>query len=166
MAIFCNDGRLGIADLATVDTAARVPLGTIITGYDSVTEREGEYIYTKFNATTTVGQLCKIDSTNESTLFDNDTDANLGCPVGWAVGASYAADEFGWLQIAGKVKAKAGTVAANGKVYGTATGGTVDDAAVAGCQIYGAKFVTTDGTPAAGFAYVECNRPHSMATTA
>lgn len=166
MAIFCNDGRLGIADLATVDTAARVPVGTIVRGYDTVTGQEGEYIYCRAGATFTVGMLGKIDNTNKCTLFDNDTDANLGCPVGWSLAASIVDTEYGWFQIQGKVKARAGTVAANGKVYGTATGGVCDDAAVAGCQIYGAKFLTADGTPAATFAYVECDRPHSMATTA
>ena len=165
MAKFNTDGRIGIADLDTVDTTARVPLGTRITGYDTVTQQEGTFVYVQFAATTTVGQVVRLDSTNKAVLFDNDNDANLGGSIGWACGASYAADEYGWVQVAGKIKAKAGTVAANGKVFGTATAGTVDDAAVNGCQILGAKFATADGTPAAGFAYIEANNPHSQGQT-
>lgn len=159
MAVYGNSGRLGVPPLSDVHTTAQVPLGTIVSGYDSVTNTEGEYFYGKANAAITVGQICYLNNTNEVLLADADTHVNDGGPVGFAL-TTFAENDFGWFQISGKVKAKAGTVAAGGKVMLTSTGGTVDDAAVTGGQVLGAEFDTNDGTPAAGFAYVTCNRPH------
>ena len=69
------------------------------------------------------------------------------------------ANQFGWYQISGAAVIKAGTVAANGSVYATATAGTVDDAVVSGDKVDGARFKTADGTPSAGFAYCQLARP-------
>jgi hypothetical protein len=40
-----------------------------------------------------------------------------------------------------------------------ATPGSVDDAAVAGEQVLNAKVTTTTGTPSAGLAVIQINRP-------
>jgi hypothetical protein len=160
--IFSSSGRLGIGLLSNADTVAICPLGTIQIGKDEVTGVENEYMYVQYGVITTVGQISCIDLTNKTSLASSTNQANDGIPLGFAVGATYAADEYGWLQISGKVKAKAGTVAAGGKVMLTATAGTVDDAAVAGSQVLGAEFDTADGTPAAGFAYITCNRPFAQ----
>ena len=69
------------------------------------------------------------------------------------------ANQQGWYQIAGSAVITAGTVAANGNVYVTATAGSVDDAVVAGDKVDGARFKTADGTPAAGQAIVQLDRP-------
>lgn len=159
MGKYSINGRLGVPALTQADTSATVRLGTIVTGYDEDTGLEGEYIYVRANAAIADGEVVYIDLTNEAVLADSDVHANDGGPIAFAIGA-LAADEYGFVQISGKAKAKAGTVAAGGKVMLTATAGTVDDAAVAGCQVLGAEFDTADGTPAAGFAYVSCNRPH------
>jgi hypothetical protein len=159
MAKFCTSGRLGIGALTNADTAAICPVGTIVDGYDDVIAQNGEYVYVQMGATITEGQVCCIDNTNKATLASSTNQANDGLPVGFAAGTTYADTEYGWLQISGKTKAKAGTVAAGGKVMLTATAGTVDDAAIAGSQVLGAEFDTADGTPAAGFAYITCNRP-------
>lgn len=156
--IFAAGGRLGVGLLSNSDTTPIVPLGTVVSGYDENSSTNGEYMYVQFVAATTVGQICYIDLTSKATKAST-TQANGGKAVGFAVAAANAIDEYGWLQIAGKAKAKAGTVAAGGKVMLTAVAGTIDDAAVAGSQILGAQFDTADGTPAAGFAYVACNRP-------
>lgn len=159
MGIFDNSGRLGIPALTEMSTTALVPLGTIITARDTVVDDEGEYMYVKFNGVATVGMPVLISSTRESIVCDSDNDANCGEMVGVALATS-AADDFGWVKISGKTKIKAGTVVAGASVFLTATAGTVDDAAVAGCQVLGAQFETADGTPAAGFAYAMLNRPH------
>ena len=159
MTVFCNTSRLGIANLDTVDTTARVSVGTTIEGYDDVTGQESEYQYVRFAATTTVGQAVTLNNTTKAVLASSTTHANSGIAIGFAVGASYAADQYGWVQTGGKAKVKAATVAAAGKVQLTTTAGTVDDAAVAGAQLAGAVFETADGTPAAGFAYANINRP-------
>jgi hypothetical protein len=158
MTHFANSGRLGVR-LEQSEATAELPLGTIVTGYCDDTQTEGEYVYVKFNAATAIGQACYIDLTNECVLLDSDVHANDGGPVGWALVAQDA-DDYGFLQIAGKVKASAGTVSAGGKVFANATAGLVDDAAVNGAQVLGAEFDTADGTPAATFAYITCNRPH------
>lgn len=157
---FPNSGRLGVPELDQVQTTASVPLGTIVTGYNDETDTEGEYIYIKANAAIAIGEIGYIDLTNEVVLADSDVHANDGGPVGFAV-AALATDEYGWLQISGKVKAAtAADAAAGAKVFLTATAGTVDDSAIAGCQVLGAEFDTTENTPADGFTYISCNRPH------
>jgi hypothetical protein len=155
---FATGGRLGVPDLDTSETTAQVPLGTIVRGTDTVTGCEGEYQYVRFAATTTEGQPVCIDLTNKCPLADSDDHVNDGVPIGFAL-AAQDADDYGFVQIVGKTKVKAGTVAAGGKVMLTATGGTTDDAAVAGAQLSGAEFDTADGTPAAGFAYATIDHP-------
>lgn len=159
MAIYQVGGnRLGVPALTEVNQTIQMPLGTIVQGYDTVTEQVGEYQYVKFNGVATVGMPVLIDNTVECVVADADNDANDGTAIGIAL-TTTAANDYGFVQISGKAKVKAGTVAAGGSVFLTATAGTLDDAAVAGCQITGAKFSTADGTPAAGFAYAEINRP-------
>jgi hypothetical protein len=142
-----------------MEATAQVPVGTIVTGRDTVIGDEGEYVYTQFAGVATVGMPCLWSSTRKAIVCDADNDANCGEAVGFALTTSVA-DYYGWLKISGKVKVKAGTVAAGGSMFLTATAGTVDDAAVAGVQVLGAQFDTADGTPAAGFAYATVNRPH------
>lgn len=154
-----NNPGLGVS-LTTVGATQLHPLGYIVAGYDDTIGAGGEFMYVKFNATTADAEIVYIDLTNECVLADSDLHANDGGPVGWALAAA-AADDYGWVQIAGKVKAKAVAAAAAGaKVFLTATGGTVDDAAIAGCQVLSAEFDTTEDAPADGYAYITCNRPN------
>ena len=81
------------------------------------------------------------------------SDAN-GVPV-----SANVASQYGWYQIAGTCVAKTGTVVSGSLPYLTATAGTLDDAVVAGDKIDNAKFITANGTPSAGFALVQANRP-------
>lgn len=155
--IYCTNGRVGVGPLTNIDSAAIVPLGTIVQGQDRTIGDTGEYVYARAGEAITDGQICCIDLTNKVTKAST-TQANSGKPVGWALG-TMADGDYGWFKISGKVKAKAGTVVADAKVMLTATAGTVDDAAVNGSQVIGAEFATADGTPAAGFAYIHANRP-------
>lgn len=159
MPIFSVDTVLGVADLGTNDTTQQWELGKVVSAKDSVIGDVGEYVYCKYGATITVGQIVTIDHTSKCALASSTNQANDGCPLAIAVAATGADNSFGWFKISGKAKVKAGTVAAGGKVFLTATAGTVDDAAVNGSQVIGAVFETADGTPAAGFAYANINRP-------
>jgi hypothetical protein len=160
MTIFHSGGsKLGISDPTTTSTTAVFALGSVQQFYDTVIGDTGEYIYVQFGATVTVGQVCTIDNTLKAALASSTTHANKGWAVGFAIGSA-ADTEYGWLKVSGKVKAKAATVAASTQMFLTTTAGTIDDAAIAGSQVLGAKIVTADGTPAAGFCYAQINRPH------
>ena len=85
--------------------------------------------------------------------------ANAIGPVAVAASATVAST-YGWYRISGKTVAKALTgFADNANVYATATPGSVDDAVVAGDRVKNAKGASAVGTPAAGFAEFEINRP-------
>jgi len=158
MARYAIDGRIGVS-IEGAETSPKVPVGTIVRGFDDVANAEGEYMYVQFNAATTEGQAVYLDLTNKSVLADSAAHANDGGPIGFALQAQ-AANSYGFVQIGGKAKAKAGAVVAGAKVFLTAVPGTVDDAVLAGNQLLCAEFDTADGTPAAGFAYVSCSRPN------
>ena len=61
-------------------------------------------------------------------------------PVGVMMATLDAATDFGWVQISGKAIGNCLTgFADNGKVYATATAGSIDDASVAGDLVVNAK---------------------------
>ena len=154
MAYKITTERFGFPLITATDTTAAAPLGTIVTATDS-TYGEGEFVYLAGVASTVVGDFVIYDQRAGTT-----TRAVAGSrgPAAVAMSANVAS-QYGWYQISGSAVAKAGTVAANGNVYVTATAGTVDDAVVAGDKIDGARFKTADGTPSAGFAVVQLARP-------
>ena len=131
-----------------------VPYGTIVTATDP-TYGAGEFIFLKGAASTVVGSVVVYNSDDFSTTL---AAANAIGPVAIAMSASVA-DKAGWYQIGGKAVVKAGTVADDALVYLTATPGQVDDAVVAGDRVKNAKFASADGTPSAGLAEVEIQRP-------
>lgn len=139
------------------DTTQNLPLGTIVQAKDtdSTAYGVGEFIYLKGVASTVVGSvvLYNPDDYSTSLLAPNDIGS-----VAVAMAANVAG-QYGWYQIKGKAVVKAGTVADNGNVYSTATAGTVDDAVVAGDRVKNAKFASADGTPSAGLAECEIDRP-------
>jgi hypothetical protein len=140
-----------IVDLSTTQN---LPLGTIVQAVDE-TYGAGEFIYLKGVVSTVVGSAVTYNADDYSTAL---LAANAIGPVAVAMSASVAST-FGWYQIQGKAVIKAGTVADNGNVYATATAGTVDDAIVAGDRVKRAKFASADGTPSAGLAECEIDRP-------
>jgi len=82
-----------------------------------------------------------------------------GQPLAVAMSANVAG-QYGWYQIGGQaVVATNGTlVAGPGPVF-LAASGQVTSTAAAGAQIENAVNVTATGTPSAGFAIVEIDRP-------
>ena len=154
MAYIIDTPVIGGQPIATTETTQYHPIGTIVKAKDT-TYGEGEFVYLKGVASTVVGSAVIYDQyANTTTLAV----AGSRGPVAIAMSANVAS-QYGWYQIGGSAVIKAGTVAANGNVYVTATAGTVDDAVVAGDKIDGARFKTADGTPSAGLAIAQINRP-------
>lgn len=153
-------GVIGL-DANSIDTVARVPVGTIIRAYDD-TQGEGEFIYLPGAANVAAGDAVLYDLTpgaQATTRHSNATGSNSGRPVAFAVQAT-PAGSFGWYQIGGVaiVSTIAGTVA--GVMMGNATTGSVSNTADAGDQILGARISTAVGTPVANKSYATINRPY------
>lgn len=147
-----------IQPISTNSATKKHPLGTIVRAFDngSAAYGAGEFIYLLGIASTAQGSwvLYNPDNFITSLLAAND----IG-PVAVAM-APTVASEYGWYQIQGKTVGKAAaSYADNGLVYATATGGTVDDAVVAGDRVKNAKGASAVDTPATGFAEFEIARP-------
>jgi len=156
-----NLGFQKIADTAiaisTMTPGGRKPgpeLGDIIRATDP-TYGAGEFIYLKGLDATAIGSAVIYNSDDFSTKLAAADDIG---PIAIAMSANLTG-YYGWYQIQGKGVAKAGTVVENADVYLTASGGTLDDAVVAGDRLKGAKWASADGTPSAGLAEIELTRP-------
>lgn len=161
MAYVIKSHQLGappIASTLPASTAAGrsspYKLGDIVEAVDPVLG-VGEFIYLPGLALTAIGETVIYDL-NAGTTKRAVAGDRGPCAVAMAANV---ANQYGWYQIGGLAVMKSGAVAAAGSVYLTATAGTVDDAVVAGDKIDGARFKTADGTPAAGFAYAQLQRP-------
>lgn len=131
-------------------------LGQVIQATDP-TYGFGEFIYLKGVASTAVGSwvLYNPDDFSTSLLAANDIGS-----VAIAMSACVA-NEYGWYQIKGRAVGKALTgFVDNANVYSTATAGSVDDAVVAGDRVKNAKGASALGTPSAGLAEFEIDRPY------
>lgn len=131
-------------------------LGQVVQAIDP-TYGAGEFVYLKGAANVAVGSwvLYNPDDWSVSLLAANDIGS-----VAVAMSASVAS-EYGWYQIKGRAVGKvlAGFVD-NANVYSTATPGSVDDAVVAGDRVKNAKGASAIGTPSAGLAEFEIDRPY------
>lgn len=147
---------LGSQPIADTSTTQRHPFGLIVQAVDE-THGMGEFQYVKGVTSGAAGSWVTINSDDwTATLLA----ANAIGPVGVLVAALSAATIFGWAQINGKVaSAKCLTsFADNGRVYATATAGSVDDASVAGDVVHGAKGASTT-TVSSGVAEFEIQYP-------
>jgi hypothetical protein len=154
MAYGVSEARVGVQEISTTSTVQQHPLGTRIKAVDPV-YGDGEFIYLKGVVGTDVGEMVVYDQNANTTVL---TVAGSRGPCAVSMSANVA-NQYGWYQIAGAAITKAAASAANASVYVTATAGTVDDAVVATDKIDGARFKTADGTPSAGFAIVQLDRP-------
>lgn len=145
--------------ITETSTTQKLTLGTIIEAKDVDTTLYGvgEFIYLKGVASTAIGDQVTYDL---DAMTTTRTVAGTRGNIAYAMSANVA-NQFGWYQIAGTtvVKTGANTVVALARPYATATAGTIDDAVVAGDAIDNARFITANGTPAAGFALMQINRP-------
>lgn len=149
-----NGTTVGLQALDVTSTVQNHNIGMRTRGYDA-NYGEGEFIYLPGLASTAIGELVIYDEDAGTTKRAVASDRG---PCAVALSANVAS-QYGWYQIAGSAVIKAGTVAAGGPVYVTATAGTVDDAVVATDKVDGARFKTADGTPSAGFAIAMLDRP-------
>ena len=145
---------IGAPAITTVDTVQAFPLGTLVKAQDSV-YGEGEFVYLKGVASTAAGNTVVYDTYAGTTTR---TVAGSRGPVAIAQAATVAST-FGWYQVKGSGPVTAGTVLADGNVYMTATPGSIDDAVVSGDKIDGIRLKTANGTPSAGLAVVQLDRP-------
>jgi hypothetical protein len=153
MAYFVTEPRIGSQKIAGNSTTQEHALGERRKGYDA-SRGEGEFIYLKGVASTAVGEfvLYNEDDYSTSLLAANDVGQ-----VAVAMAATVAS-EFGWYQIVGKASGKAlSGFADNGNVYGTATGGSVDDAVVSGDRVKNCKGASA---VSGGLADFEITFPH------
>ncbi len=133
----------------------KTPLGTEIQATDPV-YGAGTFVYLKGVANTALGSWVTYNADDNTTaLLAPDA---IG-PVAVAMGATINGTK-GWYQIVGKAvgKALAGFLD-NANVYATSTAGSVDDAVVAGDRVKQAKGASAVGTPSAGLAEFEIDRP-------
>lgn len=157
MAYTITETTLGVQPIALDETTANqaVALGTIVQAADPDLG-SGEFIYLKGVASTAIGSWVTYNSSDNTTAL---LAANAIGPVAIAMSACVAGD-YGWYQISGKAVGLALTgFVDNANVYATATAGSVDDAVVAGDRVKLAKGASAVGTPAAGQAYFEIQRP-------
>jgi hypothetical protein len=155
MPFYSNEPVALAQAIAEVRAAAQLPLGTEVEAVDPV-YGAGTFIYLKGVASTVVGSVVTYNQQDGTTALSV---ADAIGPVAVAMGATVA-DRFGWYQIVGVAVAKVLTgFVDNANVYLTATAGSVDDAVVAGDRVKLAKGASAIGTPAAGLALLEINRP-------
>lgn len=157
MAYVITTDRLGLQPIAATDTTQNHPLGTCVDATDP-TYGAGEFIYLKGVASTVVGSLVTYDQNLATTTLAPAT-GGVGS-VAVAMSANVA-NQYGWYQIAGAAAVKAPNAMTPGAdvFMLAATPGSVDDAPVAGEQVLNAKVSTTTGTPSAGLAIIQINRP-------
>lgn len=137
-------------------------LGSIAKAVDP-TYGEGEFIYLLGCASTVIGSVVTWNGNSSGkpsyqTALAPAT-ANLGQPLAVAMSANVAS-QYGWYQLSGQaVVATNGTLAAGpGKVF-LAGSGQLTSTAGAGLEVENAINVTATGTPSAGLAVVEIDRP-------
>ncbi len=96
-----DGGRLGVGNIADVDSAQRtVDLGSIVKGRDP-TYGEAEFIYVKFTGTVNAGDFVIVDRYNKTAIQSPAAAANAkGFSVGVAMGTA-AAGQFGLVMIRG-----------------------------------------------------------------
>jgi hypothetical protein len=155
MAYKIANNNLGYPRITDTDTTAKVALGTIVQAVDP-TYNMGEFIYLKGLDATTAATWVTFNADDYSTTL---LAANAIGPVAVAMSANVTG-QYGWYQISGKAIGKALTgYLDNALVYATATAGSVDDAVVAGDRVKNALGASAVGTPSAGLAEFEIQRP-------
>jgi hypothetical protein len=135
------------------------PLGTIVRAEDA-TLGEGEFIYLEGAANTVVGSVVTYNNLAGTTTLAPAT-ANLNEPLAVSMSANVAG-QFGWYQISGVAAvATNGTLTTGSPVF-LAGSGQLTSTVAAGKEVLNATSVSATGTPAAGLAFVQINRPFAQ----
>lgn len=165
MAYTIQDPIMGMQPIAVTDTVKNHALGTIVRATDP-TYGGGEFVYLLGVASTVVGSVVTYNGNSSGTPTYQTAlapaTANLAQPLAISMSANVAG-QFGWYQIAGTaVAATNGTLAAGPAPVYLSGSGQLSSTAVAGKQMLNAINVTATGTPAAGQAVVEIDRPFAQ----
>jgi hypothetical protein len=148
-------GRIGAQPIDETSSTQLHPLGTEVYAQDA-SYGEGTFVYAQGVASTAVGSWVTIHEDDWSTTLLAANDIGR---TAVAMSANVASG-YGWYQVVGKAVGKAlASYADNGLVYATATAGSIDDAVVAGDRVKKAIGASAVGTPSAGLAEFEIDRP-------
>lgn len=134
------------SDLAQIDTAPAVPLGTVVTAQDmgATNYGVGQFIYVKGVASTVAGNVVYVKGSDFSIV--RITAGSQGI-IGLALSALDAATKYGWVQISGKgVATCVAGIADAAALFLCGTAGAVDDTVVAADDIMGLISASTDDT--------------------
>jgi hypothetical protein len=154
MAYVITETRAGVPGITSLETTAGVKVGTIVRAEDP-TYGAGEFIYLAGVASCALGSWVTYNMDDGSTTL---LAANAIGPVAVAM-AACTASYYGWFQISGKAVGKCLTqFADNGKVFITATAGSIDDTSVAGDWVNRAKGASATVADS-GVADFEIERP-------
>lgn len=143
------------------------PLGIIVQADDDENVinplNAGEFIYLKGAANTVVGSWIVYNPGDMiAALLLQSAFGAIGIAM-----AATVAGEFGWYQIGGQGVGRAvGTMALGDKPYGSGIAGEVTDIATSGDRVQRSKADSDEGTPSAGLALFNLDRPHGDDGTA
>lgn len=140
MAYGLTSQYIGAQPIANTETSARHPIGTVVRAVDP-TYGEGEFIYLKGVASTTVGSPVTYNATDGTTTLA-PVGTNIPQPIAISMSANVA-NQYGWYQISGQAVAVKATAALTaGTAIGVQTAGFIN-ATATGKEIFGATVVTT-----------------------
>lgn len=142
---------VGAQPIADTSTTKQHNVGTRCRAYDA-NFGEIECIYLVGAASTARGDAVVYNADDYTTAR---TGARSKGHFAVALSANVAS-QYGWYAIFGNVPVTAGTVLDNTAVYLTGTAGSVDDAVVAGDQVFGAIFASATDT---GLAEISLSYP-------
>jgi hypothetical protein len=156
-----TDTLIGGQDIASTETTAQHPLGTIVRARHLTSLGGGEFIYLLGVANTEVGSLVTYNATTFQTTLSPTNATTDGPPVAVAMSANVAS-QYGWYQIQGLavIKKTAVAVTPQSGIWLSGTAGRVYVTASTGKGIVGARSANL-ATVASGTSTVTVliNRP-------
>ncbi|MEM9523125.1 MAG: hypothetical protein AAF982_03890 [Pseudomonadota bacterium] len=141
-----------------VDVYPEFELGTHMKG-----DAGREYVYVRANGAITANDVVFIDENHQADQLDTTNSASaFGRMLGVAP-ATFADDQYGWIQIKGACTLNVGSAcAANTQLNSTGTAGRVDDDGTAGSEV--AEGLATTGIESSNTAAGWLNYPRVGAT--
>lgn len=137
-----------------VSATQQHPVGHVVRCRDTgaTAYGEAEFVYLRGVLNTVVGDLVVYEGNGVTAR----TVARSTGPAAAAM-AAVGDNQWGWYQVRGRAKVRAGAVADNATLYLTATPGTVDDQIATGDIIFGAR---SDSATDTGFILATLSYPY------
>lgn len=163
MAFIMNDSRIGMKPIGEAVVASSVTTphrpGTIVRAVDPVLG-EAEFMWGLGTNGVLESDMVVLDTRQGAVMPRSGVASNTSGAVGVAAVTSAGGfSRYGWFQISGAAVVRSAVVVAGANAYTSATPGQIDDAVVAAKKIDNLRLKTADGTPSAGLAVVQLNRP-------